>query len=52
MVFDPEHPAAREIKRLECADIVYTNSQEAEDYAFILCRAWVDRLRPELKTTH
>ena len=52
MVFDPEHSAAREVKRLECVDIVCTSSQEAEAYDFILCRAWIDGLRPELKTTH
>jgi len=41
MVFDPERPA-REIKRLECADIVSVTSEEAEKYALRFCRAWID----------
>jgi len=44
MVFDPEHPVAREIKRLECANIISTTSDEAEEIALTLCKAWVDGL--------
>lgn len=46
LVFAPERPI-RTIKCLECADIVYTSGQEAEEYALILCKAWIDR-----NTTH
>lgn len=51
LVFDPESPA-REIQRLECADIICTSSQEAKEYALTLCKAWVDGPKPELNTTH
>lgn len=50
-VFDPVQPAT-EIKRIECGEIVCTSSEEAEEYALILCQAWIDGLRPELTTTH
>jgi hypothetical protein len=50
LVFDPEQPA-REIKRLECADIVCTSSQEAEELALILCKAWIDGIKPEANKT-
>lgn len=51
MVFDPESPA-EEMKRLECADTVSATSEEAEEYALTLCKAWIDGLRPEPHTTH
>jgi hypothetical protein len=51
LVFDPAHPK-REIKRLECTDIVCTTSKEAQKYALTLCKAWVDGLKPKLKSTH
>lgn len=51
MVFDPENPS-REIKRLECADVICASSREAEEQALTLCKAWVDGLKPELNTTH
>ena len=44
LVFDPERPK-REIKRLECADIVCETTQEAQEHALILCKAWIDGLR-------
>jgi hypothetical protein len=43
MVFDPEHPA-KEIKRLETGQSAYTTSEEAEEHALALCKAWVDGL--------
>lgn len=51
MVFDPERPA-QEIKRLECAEIVSTTSDEAEEIALTLCKAWIDGLGPKRNTTH
>jgi hypothetical protein len=45
LVFDPEQPQ-REVKRFECADILCTTSEEAQEYALILCKAWIDGLRP------
>ena len=44
VVFDPKHPT-REIKRLDCTEVICMNREEAEDYALTLCRAWVDGLR-------
>jgi hypothetical protein len=44
LVFDPERPK-REIKRLECADIVCTTTKEAQQHAVILCKAWIDGLK-------
>lgn len=46
MVFDPECPA-QEIKRLESAEIVSATSDEAEEIALTLCKAWIDGLRPQ-----
>ncbi len=46
LVFDRYRPA-REIKRLECADVVYTSRHEAEEHALTLCRAWIDGLSLE-----
>ena len=43
MVFDPEHPA-KEIKRLETSPSAYATSEEAEEHALALCKAWVDGL--------
>lgn len=43
LVFDRYRPA-RQIKRLECADIIYTSREEAEEHALTLCRAWIDGL--------
>jgi hypothetical protein len=47
LVFDPER-SAREIKRLECGDIVCTTSEEAKEYALTLCKAWIDGLKSEV----
>ena len=47
LVFDPECPA-REIKRLECADIVCTSSEEAQEYSITLCKAWIDGLKSQV----
>jgi hypothetical protein len=44
VVFDPKHPT-REIKHLECADVICTSREEAEEHALTLCRAWVDGLK-------
>jgi hypothetical protein len=46
LVFDPERPVT-EIKRLECPDIVCTSSEEAQEYALTLCKAWIDGLNSE-----
>ncbi len=45
LVFDPGHPK-KVIKRLECADIVSETTKEAQQHALILCKAWIDGLRP------
>jgi hypothetical protein len=42
-VFEPERP--RELKRLECPDLICTSSKQAERYALQLCKVWVDRNR-------
>lgn len=42
LVFDPARPT-REIRRLECRDIICTSSKEAEEHALKLCTAWIDR---------
>ena len=44
MVFSPEQPS-KEIKRLTCADVNCTSSDEAEEHALKLCQAWVDGLK-------
>jgi hypothetical protein len=44
VVFDPKHPT-REIKRLECRDVIWLSREEAEEQALTLCRAWIDGLR-------
>jgi hypothetical protein len=44
LVFDPKRPT-REVKRLECCEIISTSREEAEEYAFTLCRAWIDGLK-------
>jgi hypothetical protein len=44
LVFTPDTPL-REIKRLECADVICTSRKEAEHYALKLCMAWIDRNR-------
>ena len=44
LVFDPKH-STREVKRLECSEIISTSREEAEEYALILCRAWIDGLK-------
>jgi hypothetical protein len=44
VIFDPKHPA-REIKRLECRDVIWLSREEAEEQALTLCRAWIDGLR-------
>jgi hypothetical protein len=49
--FDPKRPK-QEVKRLECADIVCTRSQEVEQYALTLCKSWIDGLKPGFHTTH
>jgi len=43
MVFDPKNPA-KEIIRLESRDVVSMTTDEAEEIAFALCKAWVDGL--------
>src|SRR5262249_9740204 len=43
IVFDPEHPA-KEIKRLESNEIACATSEDAEEHALTLCKAWVDGL--------
>jgi hypothetical protein len=48
LVFDPKRPR-REVKRLECSEIISTSREEAEEYALILCRAWIDGLKAESK---
>jgi hypothetical protein len=48
-VFDPNNPK-REIKRLECADIVCETSKEAQQHALILCKAWIDGLKRRSST--
>ena len=47
-VFDPKRPT-REVKRLECSEIISTSREEAEEYALTLCRAWIDGIRSESK---
>ena len=44
LVFDPARPK-REVKRLECADIVSETTKEAREHALTLCKAWIDGLR-------
>ena len=48
LVFDPKR-STREVKRLECSEIISTSREEAEEYALTLCRAWVDGIRSESK---
>ncbi len=43
-IFAPDQPT-KEIKRLDCPDIICTSSKEAEHYAIMLCKAWIDRHR-------
>jgi hypothetical protein len=43
VVFDPKHPT-KEVKRLECSEIISTSRAEAQGYALTLCRAWIDGL--------
>jgi hypothetical protein len=43
VVFDPKH-RKREIKRLECRDVIWLSREEAEEQALALCRAWIDGL--------
>jgi hypothetical protein len=47
VIFDPQR-STREIKRLECTDIICTSREEAEEYALTLCRAWIDGLATKL----
>ena len=48
VIFDPRRPM-REVKRLECSEIISTSREEAEEYALTLCRAWVDGFKSERK---
>ena len=48
LVFDPNRPR-REVKRLECSEIISTSRKEAEEYALTLCMAWIDGLGMEPK---
>lgn len=51
MVFDAERPAQL-IKRVECPDVVSMTSDEAEEIAVTLCKAWVDGLKSKRNTIH
>jgi hypothetical protein len=46
IVFDPDPKVTREIKRLTSADMVFLHEkEEAENFALILCQAWIDGLQ-------
>jgi hypothetical protein len=46
VVFDPDPKITREIKRLTSADMVFLQEkEEAENFALILCQAWIDGLK-------
>jgi hypothetical protein len=47
VIFDPQR-STREMKRLECREIICTSREEAEEYALTLCRAWIDGLGSKL----
>jgi hypothetical protein len=45
IVFDPNPKVTREIQRLKNDDSIFClDKQEAEDFAQILCEAWIDGL--------
>lgn len=47
VILDPEATIAREIQRIETvSDLLFLSKEEAEDFAFKLCKAWIDRRPP------
>jgi hypothetical protein len=45
IVLDPDPKVTREIKRLTSAEMILLEDQlEAENFASILCQAWIDGL--------
>jgi len=44
LVFDPDSPT-KEIKCLECPDLICINSKEAKEHALKLCKTWIDTYR-------
>lgn len=47
IVLDPQAKVTREIQRIETvSDLLFLTKEEAEDFAFKLCKAWIDRSAP------
>lgn len=47
VVLDPQAKATRELQRVETvSDLLFLTKEEAEDFAFKLCKAWIDRSAP------
>jgi hypothetical protein len=47
VVLDPEAKVTRELQRIETvSDLLFLTKQEAENFAFKLCKAWIDRAAP------
>jgi hypothetical protein len=47
IVLDPQAKATRELQRIETvSDLLFLTKEEAEDFAFKLCKAWIDRSAP------
>ena len=47
VILDPEANVTREIQRIETvSDLLFLTKEEAEDFAFKLCKAWIDRSAP------
>lgn len=48
-VFHPQEKLIREVHRVETAgDLLFLTKSDAENFAFMLCKAWIDRARSEL----
>jgi hypothetical protein len=44
VVLDPQTKARKELQRVETvSDLLFLTKEEAEDFAFKLCKAWIDR---------
>ncbi|MGE5305547.1 MAG: hypothetical protein ACM3TN_19730 [Alphaproteobacteria bacterium] len=47
IVLDPQANARKELQRIETvSDLLFLTKEEAEDFAFRLCKAWIDRSAP------
>ena len=47
IVLDPQARARKELQRIETvSDLLFLTREEAQDFAFKLCKAWIDRSAP------